>query len=151
VRLYEERFVIAISPSHPLARLNAVTFKNLDGQRYLSRANCEHGDMLRTIVDEQGVELVRPYRSERDDWVQAMALAGLGFSLIPEFAVTMRGLVVRPLIDPEVTRTVNVVTVRGRPHSPAVGAFVSQCKRYPWQSKLRGEESDAGLELTQTD
>ena len=53
-----------------------------------------------------------------------IALAGLGFTFIPEYAVTMPGLRVRPLIDPEITRTVQVVTVRGRPHVPAVGAFV---------------------------
>jgi DNA-binding transcriptional LysR family regulator len=69
------------------------------------------------------VEPVRPYRSERDDWIQVMALAGLGFTFIPEFAVTVSGLITRPLIDPEVIRQVNLVTVRGRPHSPSVGAF----------------------------
>jgi DNA-binding transcriptional LysR family regulator len=53
-----------------------------------------------------------------------MALAGLGFTFIPQFAITVSGLEVRPLIEPEVKRTVNAVTVRGRPHSPAVGAFL---------------------------
>ncbi len=141
--LYHERFVIAISPGHPLARLNAVTFKNLQGQRYLSRANCEYADFISEIASQQGVDVQLPYRSERDDWIQAMTLAGVGFTMIPEFAVTMPGLVVRPLIDPEVVRTINVVTVRGRPHSPAVGAFVSECRRYPWAEKLR---SDFGME-----
>ena len=136
VPLYEERFVIAVSPGHPLARLNAVTFKNLNGHRYLSRANCEYAEFIREIARGQGVEVQRPYRSERDDWIQAMTLAGVGYTLIPEFAVSMPGLVVRPLIEPEVVRTINVVTVRGRPHSPAVGAFVSECKRYPWAEKL---------------
>jgi DNA-binding transcriptional LysR family regulator len=132
VPLYQERFVIAVSPGHPFARLNAVTFKHMHGQRYLSRAACEHVDVLRGIAESQGVKVERPYRSERDDWIQAMTLAGVGFTLIPEYAVTIAGLVVRPLIEPEVTRTINLVTVRGRPHSPAVGAFVSECKRHPW-------------------
>ncbi len=151
VRLYEERFVIAMCPSHPLARLNAVTMKNLHGHRYLSRANCEYVDVLRDAAAAQGVEVERPYRSERDDWIQAMTLAGVGFTMIPEFAVTIPGLVVRPLIEPEVTRVVNVVTVRGRPHSPAVGAFVSECKRYPWETRLRTEADSAPpMELPQT-
>ncbi len=139
VPLYHERFVIAVSPVHPFARLNAVTFKHLHGQRYLSRANCEHADYIREIAREQGVEVLRPYRSDRDDWIQAMTLAGVGFTMIPEFAVTMPGLVVRPLVDPEVVRTISLATVRGRPHSPAVGAFVSECKRYPWEEKLRAD------------
>jgi DNA-binding transcriptional LysR family regulator len=61
-----------------------------------------------------------------------MVLAGLGFTYIPEYAVTMPGLVVRPVVEPEVYRTVNLVTVRGRPHSPAVGAFVREAKRHRW-------------------
>ncbi|HSS66819.1 MAG TPA: LysR family transcriptional regulator [Gammaproteobacteria bacterium] len=139
VPIYNEQFVIAVSPGHPLARLNAVTFRNLQGHRYLSRANCEYADFIRRIREQQGVEIQLPYRSDRDDWIQAMTLAGVGFTLIPEFAVTMPGLVIRPLIEPEVVRTINVVTVRGRPQSPAVGAFVSECKRYPWAEKLRSE------------
>ncbi len=137
--LFSERFVIAVSPGHPLARLNAITFRNLHGHRYLSRANCEYADFIGAICDQQGVKIDLPYRSDRDDWIQAMTLAGVGFTMIPEFAVTMSDLVTRPLLDPEVVRTINVVTVRGRPQSPAVGAFVSECRRYPWAEKLRGK------------
>ncbi len=72
------------------------------------------------------------FRSDRDDWVQAMAMAGVGFTYIPEYAVTMQGLCVRPLIDPPIERTVQIVTVRGRPHVPAVGAFVNEALRFPW-------------------
>jgi DNA-binding transcriptional LysR family regulator len=72
------------------------------------------------------------FSSNRDDWVQSMAVAGLGFTFIPEFAVTMPGLCVRPLIDPEISRVIQVVTVRGRPHVPAVGAFVREVLAFPW-------------------
>jgi DNA-binding transcriptional LysR family regulator len=131
--LYRERFVVAIGPNHPLERLNAISVKDLHDQCYLARANCEYQDHLRAIRERiGGVTLKRPYTSERDDWIQCMVLAGLGFTYIPEFAVTVPGLVVRPLIEPEVYRTVSLVTVRGRPHSPAVGAFVRAAKRHDW-------------------
>jgi DNA-binding transcriptional LysR family regulator len=122
--LFDERFVIAFAPGHRFEPLSAVRLRDFNGERYVSRANCEYGDYMRALAAKQGVEPIRPYRSERDDWIQVMALAGLGFTFIPEFAITVSGLEVRPLIEPEVQRTVNVVTVRGRPHSPAVGAFV---------------------------
>ena len=38
----------------------------------------------------------------------------------------------RPLIEPEIVRTIQVVTVRGRPHVPAVGAFVREILAFPW-------------------
>ena len=83
-----------------------------------------------------GVYVKVVLRSERDDWVQAMILAGLGFGFFPEFAVTMPGIVVKPLIEPEFVREINLVTVRGRPHSPAVGAFVRAARGYKWPGAL---------------
>jgi len=135
--LYEERFLIAAAPGHPLARLDQVRMVDLNGHNYLRRANCEYRDHIRGFAGELGVEVKRPYASERDDWIQCMVLAGLGFTLIPEFAVTVPGLVTHPLVEPAFIRQVNLVTVRGRPHAPAVGAFVHACRRYPWAAKMR--------------
>jgi DNA-binding transcriptional LysR family regulator len=136
--LYRERFVVAVAPGHPFERLNAVRIKDLHDQSYLARANCEYNDYLRAIRERiGGVDLKRPYTSERDDWIQCMVLAGLGFTYIPEYAVTVPGLVVRPLVEPEVFRTVNLVTVRGRPHSPAVGAFVRAAKSHDWANDAK--------------
>ena len=69
------------------------------------------------------------YRCERDDWMLAMIAAGLGFGFIPEHSIDHPGVVVRPVVEPEFWREVNLVTVRGRPHSPAVGAFVREAMR----------------------
>lgn len=130
--LFTERFVIAVAPSHPFAKQPTVRFKDLDRQRYLVRWNCEVGEQFLSALREQGVEPLRPYRSERDDWIQAMVLAELGFGFFPECAVTLPEIVKRPLIEPEISRTINLVTVRGRPHSPAVGAFVREAMRHKW-------------------
>lgn len=130
--LYDERFVIGVGPGHPFDRQNAVRCAELNDQAYVNRLQCEYFGHARKIFREQGAKTRIVFRSDRDDWVQSMALAGLGFTFIPEFAVTMPGLRVRPLIDPEITRTIQVVTVRGRPHVPAVGAFVREILAYPW-------------------
>ena len=37
-----------------------------------------------------------------------------------------------PVIEPEFWRTVNLVTVRGRPYSPGVGALVREAMRKKW-------------------
>ncbi len=132
LRLFDERFVIAVAPGHRFEAQDAVSGQDLNGERYLNRVNCEVAPYARQAFEERGVQVVRPYRSERDDWIQAMILAGLGFGFFPEFAVTMPGIVARPLVDPEVIRTIHLVTVRGRPHSPAVGAFVRAAKGYRW-------------------
>ena len=131
-RLYDERFVIGVGPGHAFDKQNVVCAKDLDGQHYVNRLQCEFFDHARKLFREQGAKTVIVFRSDRDDWVQSMVLAGFGFTFIPEYAVTMPGLRVRPLIDPEITRTIQVVTVRGRPRVPAVGAVVREVLAFPW-------------------
>jgi len=130
--LFTEPFVIAIGPGHRLEQKDALSVTDLDGESYLRRTNCEFGDHFHGILTEREVEPVCIYRSEREDWIQVMARAGLGFAIIPQFSLTVDGLLTRPLVDPPLARTVNVVTVRGRPHSPAVGAFVHDAMRHKW-------------------
>jgi DNA-binding transcriptional LysR family regulator len=129
--LFREQFMVVIGPGHPLARNNAVRVKDLHQQKYLLRTNCEYNE-VGPIFSSRGSKCQIVYRSERDDWVQAMAAAGLGFAFIPRYSVTHEGVVSRPLIDPEFWREVNLVTVRGRPHSPAVGALVREAMRANW-------------------
>jgi len=135
--LFREQFMVALSPTHALARNNAIRMRDLNAQCYLGRATCEYYSHLRQIrLDIGGIEFQRPYSSDRDDWVQSMVMAGLGFTYIPQFAVALPGLVALPLIEPEVWRTVQLVTVRGRPHSPSVGAFVLAARRHGWAGKV---------------
>ena len=84
----------------------------------------------------EGVELYARYRSEHEDWVQGMVLAGMGFAFMPEYAVTAKDLVVRPLVDPAVSRTVGLASKRGRKWSPAARAFSESLKAYSWSGKL---------------
>jgi len=130
--LFQERFVIAVPPDHPLAAKNVVSCRDTHDHPYVNRANCEYYDVVRRELRGQGVKWRQVFSSTRDDWVQGMITAGLGIGFFPEFSVTHPGLVARRLIDPEFTRTIMLVTVRGRPHSPAVGAFVQAARSFRW-------------------
>jgi DNA-binding transcriptional LysR family regulator len=130
--LFNERFVIACSNTHRFAAMDVVRCLDLHQERYVNRYNCEYYEYAGNILRGMGVYVNVVMRSERDDWVQAMILAGLGFGFFSEFSVTMPGIVVKPLIEPEFGRQINLVTVRGRPHSPAVGAFVRAARSFKW-------------------
>ena len=53
------------------------------------------------VCAANNVTLYARFRSEREDWVQAMVLARIGFAFMPECSVTLPDLLQRPLIDPE--------------------------------------------------
>lgn len=130
--LFREQMMIVLPPQHPLAGKNSIRVKDLHGQSYLNRANCEFNGYAGQFFREQGVVCETVYRSERDDWILAMIRSGLGFGFMPEYTVTDPNVVARPLIEPEFWRNVNLATVRGRPHSPAVGALVREAMRIKW-------------------
>jgi DNA-binding transcriptional LysR family regulator len=133
--IFEENFVILLPPNHRLCASNPIRAADLDQEPYVSRSNCEVFEPVRQALVGRGVFLRQVFSSPRDDWVQGMIKAGLGLGFFPEFSVTDPDLVVRPLIEPSFTRTIYLATVRGRPHSPAVGAFVQEARRYPWPAR----------------
>jgi DNA-binding transcriptional LysR family regulator len=130
--LFKEQMVIALRHDHPLARKNAVEAKDLDGLPYLNRANCEYRGYAGDILRDLGVNCAVVHRSGRDDWILAMIASGLGYGFMPESCAQFPGVVARPLVEPEFWRAVNLVTVRGRPHSPVVSALVSEVARIDW-------------------
>ncbi len=130
--LFREQMMIILQKSHDLASHNAVRVKDLDGLNYLNRINCEFIGHLGPHLEEQGISCKTVYRSERDDWVLAMVAAGLGYGFMPESCIAHPDVAARPLIGPEFWREVSLVTVRGRPHSPAVGALVREVMQASW-------------------
>lgn len=130
--LYSERYVVVFPPDHRLGRLNAVALSDLSGEDYVDRLVCEMREMVMSVCDAEGVELYARFRSEREDWVQAMVLAGIGFAFMPEYSVTLPGLLQRPLVEPCVERVICAATVPGRRHSPAVGALMRASQGYAW-------------------
>ncbi len=136
--IFEENFVILLPPNHRLVAHNPIQAKELHDEPYVSRSNCEVFAPVRADLNSRGIFLRKVFSSPRDDWVQGMIKAGLGLGFFPEFAVTDPDLVVRPLVEPSYSRTIYLATVRGRPHSPAVGAFVQEARRYPWPPRGKG-------------
>lgn len=130
--LYAERYVVIFPPEHRLGTLNAIKLRDLSGEPYVDRLACEMREMVMGVCQDKDVELYARFRSEREDWVQAMVLAGIGFAFMPEYSVTLPGLLQRPLVDPTVERSVCLATVAGRPFTPAVSAFVRAAQSFAW-------------------
>jgi DNA-binding transcriptional LysR family regulator len=134
VPLYSERYVVAFPSGHRFEEMNAVPMSAMSGENYLQRINCEFS----ANFDATGIE--RPfsglnvrYRSEREEWIQAMILAGMGCAFMPESMPLFPGLKTRMLIEPEVKRDIKIATVAGRQFTPATRTFIEIAQQYDWQ------------------
>ncbi len=135
VPLYRERMVAIFPPDHPFQNKNAIPLKELSGERYLDRLNCEFRSTFLDLLEAHGIELTVPYRSEREDWIQNMVLEGMGICMVPEYSVTLDKLGCRPIIEPDICRSVDLVTVAGHRRSLAAETFVSEATAYPWRER----------------
>jgi DNA-binding transcriptional LysR family regulator len=132
--LFRERFVAVLPTHHRLANHKEVRIKELHDEAYVNRINCEMGEYAGHEFARHGVSVRVVFRSERDDWVLGMIRSGMGWGFFPESYAFPNDVAVRPIVEPDFTRTVSLVTVRGRPHSPAVGAFVKAARGFSWSN-----------------
>ena len=130
--LFREQMVIAVNRDHRLASESNFPVEELKGESYIHRMNCEFAGYADHILQAKGVTCTPTYWSERDDWTMAMVAAGLGFAFMPANSVSHPDVVALPVVEPEFWRVVNLVTVRGRPYSPGVGALVQEAMRKQW-------------------
>lgn len=130
--LYTEKYVAVLPPDHALAGRNTVRLKELSGQPYVDRLSCEMREMFAAICDDHEVELYARFRSEREDWVQAMVLARIGIAVMPEYSVTVPDLLQRAIVDPAISRTIALINVPGRPFTQATAAMVRTAQAFKW-------------------
>ncbi len=137
VPLYRERFVLAFPPGHRFEKKNAVRIEDMDGENYLLRVKCEVKDKIKEIREAKGVKLNIRFRSQREDWIQSMVLAGMGCAFMPEYMPMLPGLPTRPVVEKELEREVSLAMVAGRQFSPAVKALVSLAAKFAETGKAK--------------
>lgn len=70
--------------NHRFARLEVIPPKELAGETYIDRLNCEFRERVSEFLNEaHGLPSPR-LRSEREDWLQEVVALGGGVSMIPE-------------------------------------------------------------------
>ncbi len=130
--LYSERFMVAFPPGHRFAALDGIRPADMHQQSYVRRLSCEYRAYIGETLKKNGATIEITYQSEREDWVQTMIMAGLGVTSMPEYSPVLPGLMTRPYVEPEIVRTVSLVTVAGRRHSPALATFVKSVNTFDW-------------------
>ena len=129
---------VVCRPDMPLAREKRVTWSQLKGAGSLITA---HNFAARARID-LGIaadNLHPAYEVSHLITAFAMVRAGRGITVGPAHAAGLAatlGLVMRPLVQPEVVREFAIVTRRGRPLSAAAQAFVAfllECAANKWE------------------
>jgi DNA-binding transcriptional LysR family regulator len=124
--IYSESYVVVFPPGHRFERFKSLSLDDVSGESYVDRLACELRETVMAVCAQRQVELYANYRSEREDWIEAMVASGLGFAFMPQYSVRHEGVLSRPLSDPPVQRTILLADVRGRRRSPAAQAFAQQ-------------------------
>jgi len=65
-----------------------------------------------------------------------MVAAGMGICFLPEYSALHPGIRHRLVVNPEIVRTVSVVSVAGRPLPPVAVAFIKQTCGYDWPGSV---------------
>jgi len=147
IPLFREQMVLAVHRGHRLAKTGAFPAREMDGETYIHRMNCEFAGYADQILEQKGVTCKPVYWSERDDWTLAMVAAGLGFAFMPVNMVKHPGVVALPVVEPEFWRQVSLVSVRGCRYSPAVGSLVREAMRKSWFGHRPERVKDSALVL----
>jgi DNA-binding transcriptional LysR family regulator len=123
--LFEERFVVALSPAHPLAGRQRIRLADVAGERWT--APSRSGLVARAIRDA-GVEPEIPYVTSDPLAIRRLVASGLAVALMPRLlAGTMTGIATVEVADSP-ARRVEVLTPEGRRH-PLVEPFVAALPR----------------------
>lgn len=121
--LYEERYLVVLPPGHPLGDKPAIALSDLSGEPYVDRLACELRDEVGRACTAASVELYPSYRTGREEWVQSLVQAGLGFAFMPEHSVQPGETIQRPLVAPAITRTISLARAASRPLESSARLF----------------------------
>jgi DNA-binding transcriptional LysR family regulator len=130
--LYNERYMVICPPGHAFEKADTIPLAHVHAHAYVDRLACELRETVMAVCADKKIEVYASFRSEREDWIQGMVMAGLGFAFMPEYSITLGGLIRRPLVEPSVARTVSLVHMAGRQLSPAGMAFLRAAQTHRW-------------------
>lgn len=142
-RLFEERFLVLVTPENPLAALPEISMESVAETVWLQRIGCEATKHLSEGVRDK--ELKVSHRGHRESHLQHMVAAGLGAMLVAEHSPRLPSLIARRIAGDPIRREVHLLAVAGRRYSPALDAFVKIARVYDWKSEI-GDTAEDKLE-----
>src|SRR6266540_1809079 len=130
--LFKEELLLAVPSKHPFAVKEKVCLADLENERFIlmKDGHCL-GDQILSFCTKNDLRLQIMLRSSQIETIQALVMAGLGMSLVPQMArISGRTpLVYRSLEKPTPTRTIVVIWRKGREHTRATAEFLKHLQQ----------------------
>jgi DNA-binding transcriptional LysR family regulator len=130
--LFDEPFDLVVSRAHRLAGSNAVEFKDLASETFLTNPDCEMAEELRAWLKAYGILETATYRVAAREDLLALLRADLGVAIIPVGAVETSALCRIPLKQLNLVRKVSVYTVAGRHRAIACATLINLLRAADW-------------------
>lgn len=115
--LFTERYFLAVSPSHPMAKKGAISLRELGGASYIHRVHCELNDRTEALLREKGIEVGNRFTTDQDDLARRMIAGGLGVAILPD-CLFAPALAKCAIVDESLERTISLARARGRAPAP---------------------------------
>lgn len=123
--LYREGYRAVVATGHRLAESGTVSLDILAQTNLLDRPNCEMRDALHGACADRGHTLYAAYRSNRVDWLLALARQGSGVVVLPVTAIPVdHALASMAISEVDIERQVVALRFRQQASRPETDALV---------------------------
>lgn len=130
--LFEDKFILICHRDHPLARRKDLTWKDLDRHNFIRmRTGSGTTNLLERSLGDKIRYLSGDLEVGHFNALLAFVGQNLGVSAVPTLVRLKRtdlNLVARPIGGPSVSRSLGIITYRGRSLSPAGEALRQTCR-----------------------
>lgn len=128
--LYGEEYRAVVAVGHELSDHSEVSLESLSRTNMLDRLNCEMREALQQTCAEKGHDLYAAYRSNRVEWLLAMARRGSGAVILPESSIPEEpNLISLPIAGIEINRNIVALRYLHQPSRPEVEVLVQEMAR----------------------
>lgn len=132
LRLYREHLRLAMAAGHHLATREEVLPEQMAAEPYLDRLHCEFRTRIIDHFMDRDIVMHPRVQSEREDWVQQLAAAGLGVCSLPERSAIVPGLVLKPVKGLFLSRDVTLVTISGSGSPMEMRQIRAMAESFDW-------------------
>jgi LysR family transcriptional regulator, hydrogen peroxide-inducible genes activator len=125
--LFEELYHVAFRKGHRFENFECISFQDLAEENLIERLNCEYLDTINAGLLQYMKQSLICYRSQDESLIQEIVAEGIGCAIMPKSLVSNPAILLRPLSNPAIQRSVSAITMRGIRHSEIQRKFLNLC------------------------